>query len=226
MYFSKAERSAVIVLVILITVVIFLPYYFPKKKFILPVAKDEMAILSADSTEGKEYTPYFKRETDSYPRTELHPFNFDPNTLSESGWEKLGIRKKLIPTILKYRNAGGKFYKPGDIEKIYGIKPNEAKALTPFITITSGQEEKNSFVRNAQRKITRPLDINIAPVEDILALLWPDKRMTYRLINYREKTGGFYSVNEIKQVYGMTDTVFTVISPFIKIETLPAKKST
>ena len=62
-------------------------------------------------------------------------FYFDPNTISESGWKKLGLRDKTIQTIEKYLNKGGHFYKPEDLQKIYGLHKDEYERLGPYVKI-------------------------------------------------------------------------------------------
>lgn len=37
-----------------------------------------------------------------------------------------------------------------------------------------------------------------------------------RIIKYREKLGGFYNVTQLKEVYGITDSVYEKINPLIK----------
>ncbi|MEI9908826.1 MAG: hypothetical protein WDO71_03640 [Bacteroidota bacterium] len=38
-------------------------------------------------------------------------FHFDPNTIDEEGWKKLGLKEKTIHTIQNYLRKGGHFYK-------------------------------------------------------------------------------------------------------------------
>ena len=39
-----------------------------------------------------------------------------------------------------------------------------------------------------------------------------------RIIRYREKLGGFYSKDQLKEVYGITDSLYQNLIPFIDIE--------
>jgi competence ComEA-like helix-hairpin-helix protein len=45
-----------------------------------------------------------------------------------------------------------------------------------------------------------------------------------RIVNYREKLGGFHSITQLKEVYGLTDSVYEKISPLIKIDEGALKK--
>src|SRR5439155_12813017 len=60
-------------------------------------------------------------------------FYFDPNTLSEAGWEKLGLSNKTIHIIQNYLTKGGHFYQAVDLQKIYGIHPTDFERLALYL---------------------------------------------------------------------------------------------
>ena len=70
-------------------------------------------------------------------------FEFDPNTLSVNGWKRLGLREKTIQTIQNYISKGGSFRNPEDIKHVYGLFPDEAERLLPYIKIKNS--DKSSF---------------------------------------------------------------------------------
>jgi len=67
--------------------------------------------------------------------TAIHYFKFDPNELDAAGWKQLGIRDRTIQTILNYRSKGGRFRKPEDLRKIWGMLPADADRLIPYCSI-------------------------------------------------------------------------------------------
>ena len=48
--------------------------------------------------------------------------------------------------------------------------------------------------------------------------------LPFRIINYRDKLGGFWDLLQLKQTYGMTDSIFQLIIPFLKTEPSTCKK--
>ena len=62
-------------------------------------------------------------------------FYFDPNILNADGWKKLGLKEKTIQTIQNYLSKGGKFRKPEDLQRVYGLRQNEYERLAPYIKI-------------------------------------------------------------------------------------------
>ena len=159
-------------------------------------------------------------------------FYFDPNVLPFEGWRKLGIREKTIGTIQNYLHKGGHFNKPGDLKKIYGIHPDEYVRLEPYITIeTTSREELQTYKKPESKKETfskEPkyvvVDINKADTAAFIALPGIGNKLALRIVNFRDRLGGFYSIDQIGETYGLPDSVFRKIKPFLKLETTLIKK--
>lgn len=43
--------------------------------------------------------------------------------------------------------------------------------------------------------------------------------LAVRIIKFRDKLGGFYSIDQVKEVYGIQDSTFQLIKPYLKINT-------
>jgi DNA uptake protein ComE-like DNA-binding protein len=164
----------------------------------------------------EDYAQNYSAQNDD---NSLSPFLFDPNTLDEIGFSKLGLREKTIKTILNYRKKGGKFYKPEDFRKIWGLRKQEADVLVPYIVITNtanNYQYKNQSTPNSNVSIPKIICINTATAFELKALPAVGN-VAYRIVNFREKLGGFISVNQVAETYGLTDSVFKQIQPFLTI---------
>ena len=49
-------------------------------------------------------------------------FQFDPNTITASDWQRMGLNEKTSKTIEKYVSKGGKFYKAEDLMRSGGCR--------------------------------------------------------------------------------------------------------
>ncbi len=156
-------------------------------------------------------------------------FYFDPNTLSREGWERLGIREKTIHTIQNYLSKGGKFRKSEDVQKIYGLFPDEYERIAPFIKIESqtqglGNEpgysnqpavgEKKTFPNTPKYSV---VEVNTADTAALIALPGIGSKLAQRIIGFRDKLGGFYSVNQIAETYGLPDSTFQKIKQYLRV---------
>ena len=226
--FSKKERNAVFVLLFILAVLLVLPSVFPQKK--LQISIDEKLQQQFDSLQ-QSHPQYKNSYVDSIPATDstlqkgiaVKLFSFDPNTLNEQGFKQLGLSDKVIHTIINYRNKGGYFKTPQDIKKIYGLPDADAEKLIPYIKITSG---KNSNYKNdvkptadqpstSNTKYYHNININIATAEEWKTLPGIGDVLANRIVKFKNSMGGFKSVDDVKKTYGLSDSTFNLIRPYL-----------
>jgi len=159
-------------------------------------------------------------------------FYFDPNTISESEWKKLGLRDKTIQTIKKYLSKGGRFYKSEDLQKIYGLHKDEYERLISYVRIeTKALATNEQFISKdkSQRAKTYTahytvIDINNADTSAFISLPGIGSKLALRITTFREKLGGFYSVDQIGETYGLSDSTFQKIKQWLKLDNPSVKK--
>lgn len=154
-------------------------------------------------------------------------FYFDPNLLDEAGWQQLGLKERQIKVILNYRKKGGRFYKKEDFAKIYSISPAEYERLESFIKITptfvNKQIQKESERSQAAvklvsvQKIPIVVDINDADTTAFITLRGIGSTFANRIVKYRESLGGFVSVQQISEIYGLPPETFEKLLPYLKV---------
>lgn len=234
------------VLLSLILVFITLPYLFPY--FNIQVPQDatafskEIALLQlrqADTTHSftrKNYEPgKFRTFNNTGQRerygdeTDIKPFYFDPNTASSLDWKNLGLREKTITTIEKYLLKGGRFYKPEDIGKIWGLRPQDVKRLIPFVQIQPKNrdrlnEKKTWQTSLKQNSFSGTVDINTADATAFEALPGIGPKLSLRILNFREKLGGFYHTEQLAETFGLPDSTFQLIKPMLRLNEGGIKK--
>jgi len=239
--FSQKDRVAIICLVFLILIIFFLPQIISTPSKSTLVATDTALLKATELLNQDDSSGYpvgeMPEETNSYyyqfDRTKSAYFSnstpelfyFDPNTLSVAGWQKLGVRDKTITTIQNYLGKGGIIKKPEDLKKIYGLSLKEYERLAPFIKIIS--PEKNSYAGNSFEKKGVPksispkyneIEINTADTTAFIALPGIGSKLAFRIINFREKLGGFYSIEQISETFGLPDSTFQKIKQYLKLE--------
>ena len=227
--FSKKERNGLIVICVLIILISVLPFFFGY--FIKPTPykfddfKQQILALKQKKVDtnykfsAQKYHANANYSTSNYAdynnTVEGELFYFNPNTLDEIGWKKLGVKDKTIATIKNYINKGGKFYKPSDIAKIWGISTQQAEKLIPYITIEKTVTENNfstntTYANTYEKKKYTPtvIDINMADTTAFIALPGIGSKLAQRIVTYREKLGGFYKVDQLAETFGIADSVY------------------
>jgi competence protein ComEA len=240
--FTKKERTAVLVLLAVIFAVVLLPYLWPVKKTTTPDKKEieelqrQMAQLKkTDSSyntlaeKDDNVATYNYPEKKSYNKIKTELFYFDPNTLSAEGWMRLGLRDKTIQTIQNYLSKGGTFRRPEDISKIYGLYKDDYEKLLPYVKLknnafdekdTAYKKEyayKDKFAYPAKKiAVASVIDINTADTTALIALPGIGSKLAGRIVNFRDKLGGFYSVTQVAETYGLPDSTFQKIQSFLQ----------
>jgi len=248
--FTRRERIAVIIISGLMVIVILYPEIATKFSLKKKTEADTTWFATVRALEQKvpdsfsrdRYTndegyayQYDRTKSSHYENKEIKGelFYFDPNKISAAEWKKLGLRDKTVQTIQNYLNKGGKFKKPEDLQRVYGLHQNEYERLSPYIKIESVFEEKKSgtFVSTNESRTEKTyssgykiIDINMADTTAFIALPGIGSKLASRIVSFRDKLGGFYSVEQIKETYGLPDSTFQKIKQYLKIENQSVKK--
>jgi competence protein ComEA len=230
--FGKRDRVGAIALLFLIAIIYALPRFFkpePDPNFIkvLPVLVKGVDSLEKNEKnafktgKGYVYPPAYNKQR-GFIEGEL--FEFDPNTISLEGWKKLGLNEKTAKTIIKYRSKGGRFYKPEDLTRIWTLPPGFYDHIKNYINCESvtSRLEHNSYSNNNNnnnrvwKKEISIIEINQADTNAFIQLPGIGSRLAQRIINFRNKLGGFYSIDQIAETYGLPDSTFKRIRTYLK----------
>lgn len=82
----------------------------------------------------------------------------------------------------------------------------------------------NYFSYVSGRKKPEDLDINQADSSVWCLLPGIGMRLASRIIHFREKLGGFYEVEQLRETFGLPDSTFENIRPFLHIQTADLQK--
>ncbi len=226
-YFTRKERTGMLVMMALVVLLHFFSFIYDKISSrpvqISPDVLQRFAQLSStDSTENEFHAGSYAEEKPVQEQKHFSLFPFDPNTISQEGWIQLGVKEKTAQTILKYISKGGKFRTPQDLKKVWGLK-HDAERLIPYVRIK--QEEKESrpvFIPKAEQP--QKIDINTADSLAWLSLPGIGPSLTKRILAFRRSLGGFYSVNQVKETFGLADSTFQKIRSRLILQNTAIKK--
>lgn len=201
--FSTGERKGIIWLLTILVLLISLPFFY---SVMLPKQPLEIKI-----TDLKSYDDAQKTLVSYHLETENKLFNFDPNIISDDEFSQLGFSKFNIKTIRNFLSKGGKFRKPEDVKKIFGVKPELFQKLEPFIVIKSAENNNHSFSDSTktQKKYTtkKVVEINSADSIELVGLYRIGPATASRIIDYRNKLGGFLKLEQLTEIWGFDEDV-------------------
>jgi len=234
-YFSRGQRIGIIGLIVLIFLVLLanyaLPLFFPatekaETSFLAEVDVFKKSLVSRDSLRHEElqrqYNERFKNYKiyPSYKKDVVYSlFPFDPNSVDSATLTRLGIKPYIASNIHKYRNKGGVFRTKTDFGKVYGISPEKFKELEPYISINEINLTKvDSFVNNKKDfKQDIIVDLNSADTTLLMQIKGIGRGYAKGIVRFRRETGGFVTVEQLNEVYGMRPENFEKIRPFCTV---------
>ena len=238
--FTKKERTGIYVLLTLIGICIIIPRFFTTASLSNEVKAAAINLQTEQPTpmnSGRKRLSYGEKQS-AYKEIYYEPANeqqsvalfpFDPNTLDSTGWRKLGINGRIIHTIRNYVAKGGQFRHAGDLQKIWGLKKTDYDRLMPYIRITA-PAASTTFYNSAKppvKYVKAPppiIDINQADTSAFISLPGIGSKLANRIVNFRDKLGGFYSVQQVGETFGLPDSTFQLILPRLQCAPVPMQK--
>lgn len=250
--FTRKERIGIVTVLLIIIISIFFSFFSkqggsgqgtPDTTWITAVQKLEQMETNTEkknpdefesNTNVDQYDHSKNNYYDNRPGGEL--FYFDPNTISQNGWKKLGLRDKTILTIQNYLSKGGHFKKPEDLQRVYGLHKDEYERLAPYLKIGPGFSKipDTNFAENKNLEKNKPdfknafhynsIDINTADTSGFISLQGIGNKLAARIVNFRDKLGGFYSIEQVRETFGLPDSTFQKIKQYLKLENITLRK--
>ena len=238
-YFSRGQRIGIIVLITLIVLTLaanyLLPYFFPVTKnddraFMSEVETFKKSLVSRDSLrqadwqrQNEERQRLYEEKYANYPtyqkfEKKLDKYTlatFDPNTTDSAGFVSLGLKPFIAANILKYRKAGGRFKTKEDFAKVYGISPVKMKELEPYIAVAEIKPVNTETTPAKRTDII--VDLNSADTTLLMQVKGIGRGYAKGIVRFRQTTGGFVSVDQLNEIYGMRPESFERIKPFCKV---------
>ncbi len=205
--FSKKERNGIFVLLVVIMLfavanrIIFLfekPGHSDVEKFLAEVADFE------------------KQQKNNRPVGSL--FTFNPNTIDSLVLDSLQLPTRVKRNLLKFRAKGGRFYKPQNFRKIYGMSDSIFKAVEKYIHIEDHKKKAglNHLGIIAQRTFYR-FDPNTCNKNDWLNFGLNEKQVQ-TIVRYRKTLGSFKTKEQFSKTYGIEKQLMDSLLKYIFIE--------
>ena len=176
-------------------------------------------------------------------------FFFDPNEVTITKLQKLGVAGPALINWLKFRETGSRFKNPEDIMKIYSLDSTLAVNLMPYVKFNTNVVKKGKYtrsyvdktrkkrvfkrdskpeVRGSQKKYGYQdsfiIEINSADTAEFAVLKGIGSVLSSRIVLYRKALGGFVDVEQLKEVYGMPANTIDENRNYLTVDLLSISK--
>ena len=234
--FSKGERVAIITILAAILILILACLFRPSRKTL-----SDDSLHNLDSLLALHQTAIEQQQQQQAEKAqevaELHPFPFNPNTITEEEWRQIGLTDRQVRNIMNYKAKGGKFYSKNDLGKLYTISEEDFAQLEPFIVLPEVQrntgyksaskkkeEQKGEESKPVEKKAIPIVDLNTVDSTTLVELPQIGGFMASRILEFRDKLGGFVDLEQLRDVKGMDEARFVAIKPYIILGAVEIRK--
>ncbi len=226
-YFSRSVRLKLLIVIGLFCLVIAEAFFGHSYGEQPCEIVDSLFVSECDSFLRNLYEDdYSKRRENT--KVVYSRFIFDPNTADSSMLMSLGFSSYAARNIVKYRKSGGVFYSGSDVAKIYGIDTATFNELLPYIHIDTMALAKRytSYYAEDKKENLYPkkyltdtvIELNMSDSTLLMKIPGIGRGFAYRILTYREKLGGYHSMSQLKEVEGVSDSVYTSWEKWLRVD--------
>ncbi|RVT77670.1 helix-hairpin-helix domain-containing protein [Flavobacterium sufflavum] len=219
--FSKDQQKGILSLFFVI-IALQLVYYFvdftspskvnPEKQKWLSL---ESQIDSMENSSGKEVP-------------KIYPFN--PNFITDYKGYKLGMSVVELDRLHAFRKENKYVNSAKEFQVVTGVSDSFLKVISPYFKFPDWVKNKpmfklvafsntNTEVFSKKEKIVVK-DINQATQEDLIKINGIGEAISMRILKFKESLGGFVSMEQMKDVWGLSPEVVQCLNAGFKVGSL------
>ncbi|MBK8344038.1 MAG: helix-hairpin-helix domain-containing protein [Bacteroidetes bacterium] len=142
-----------------------------------------------------------KSVNNTLPDIAINRVTTNINTASKEQFMQLGFSADNAMRIIKFRENAGGIYSSEQLTSLFGIDMAVLSEAQPFLVA-----DENEIVK---------LNINTATTSTLAAHIYISDEMAQAIVDYRNATGKFYSLSEIRKVPGMYAGLFEKLKPYL-----------
>jgi len=152
------------------------------------------------------------------------------NTIDSAGLKILtGFQGKLCGQLLKYRYSVGGFTSWDQVGKTYNLTPEMFSTLKEKCFLgekspTSKPTAQYTSAANGSSSYKKKIDINSADSAAFEALPGFGGYSAAKIVSERDAIGGFHSIEQVGEVYGIKPEFFEMAKPYLELKTQPVLK--
>ena len=220
--FTTSQRSGIFVMLSLI-VLFQIVIYFVDFSTVFPSSPEKQQWLSLQTQidslklNNREDTP------------KIYPFN--PNFITDFKGYKLGMSTAEIDRLLAFRKTNKYVNSAQEFQAVTHVSDSLLRVISPYFKFPDWVTNKKTttykdFAKTDFNKIPAlvVLDINQASQEDLMKINGIGPALSERILNEKNKFGCFVSMEQMKDIWGLSPEVIGKLNHSFKITNLPNVK--
>lgn len=210
--FPKKERRGLFVLFTLWFILLGYSFYQSKEMEYILNTDDYTIIVS------EELKYYDARVLDSSNKSSNFSKKIYPKYLKymdEKSLNEIGLSKLQIKKVVDLQKNGSPIYTKLDFENSKELDTILKQILLPHLKFFPEKKyfDKNYLIRNQ----TKQIQLNTADTNEIDAIRGVSKSMSLRIYKYRERLGGYLTIEQLKEVWGMDSATYVQLQQYVLV---------
>jgi len=218
--FSREQRTGVFLLFTII-IILQLIYFFV-----------DFSPLSQNSPEKEKWLS-LQSQIDSLKQEKLdyipkiYPFN--PNFITDYKGYKLGMSVLEIDRLLAFRQQNKYVNSAKEFQAVTKVSDSLLNVISPYFKFPDWVNNKKEFAAYkkypntafAKKEKIAIIDINQATQEDLIKIYGIGEAISLRILKFKESLGGFVSMEQMKDVWGLSPEVIDNLNAHFKVSAHP-----
>ena len=220
---SKRSKRGLLVLILASLGLIFFPrvYMFFQKEEALVINSEQIAEFERTHKkfEKRNYSNYYSKKK----KYKAPDSRFNPNTYTLSDWINLGLSEKQSVVVLKFTSRG--IYSEQDLKRIFVIPDVLFELIRDSVVYPERfQNSPNQESFKKQAKQITLINLNTADTTEFMKIYGIGAFYAKQIIRYREKLGGYFTKEQLFEVWKMTPEAYDKIKDHVFISEKDVKK--
>ena len=224
--FTREQRSGILTLfgIIILLQIIYLFFNFYTKPKDDPERQKWLSLQSQVDA--------MKRDAKG-ESTKMYLFN--PNFITDYKGYKLGMSTTEIDRLLAFRKENEYVNSAKEFQNVTKVSDSLLKVMAPYFKFpdwVNNRKDRTKFKEYpayqneafAKKEKIVIIDINQATKEDLVKIYGIGESISVRILKQKELLGGFVSMDQIKEVWGLSPEVIENLNAHFKVLALPRFK--
>ncbi len=160
----------------------------------------------------------------------IYPFN--PNFITDYKGYKLGMSVQEIDRLLAFRKENKYVNSPKEFQAVTKVSDSLLNVISPYFKFPNWVNDKKEFKEYqkypntafAKKEKMVIIDINQATQEDLIKIFGIGEAISLRILKFKESLGGFVSMEQMNDVWGLSPEVIENLNTHFKILATPTVK--
>lgn len=218
--FTRDQRTGVFLLFAIIIVLQFI-YFFVDFNAVIKEYPDKQKWLSLQSEIDSMKTESKKE----LPKVYL----FNPNFITDYKGYKLGMSVEEIDRLFAFRKENKYVNSPKEFQDVTKVSDSLLNVIAPYFKFpdwVNNKKQDKEFKKYPNQAFAKKekivlIDINQATKEDLIKIYGIGEAISLRILKQKESLGGFVSMEQMKDVWGLSPEVIENLNTHFKVSVLP-----